>query len=258
MEKFILKEYIENVLVLKLNRPEALNSLNTDLLSQLGEAVDEAANDDNVNVIIITGQGKAFVAGADIAQMSVLNASEGKEFGKFGASIFRKLEEMPKAVIAAVNGFALGGGCELAMACDIRIASEKAKFGQPEVGLGITPGFSGTQRMSRLVGPGKAKELIFTGNIINAQVAKEIGLVNHITEPEKLMETALEMAKKISSNAQLAVAYAKEAIERGSQTDISTAIEIEASLFGLCFSTEDQKEGMAAFLEKRKPVFIKK
>lgn len=258
MEKFVLKEYVENILILKINRPEALNSLNTDLLRQLGEVIDEAANDDNVNVVIITGEGKAFVAGADIAQMSSLNAVKGKEFGKFGASVFRKLEEMPKAVIAAVNGFALGGGCELAMACDIRIASEKAKFGQPEVGLGITPGFSGTQRMSRLVGPGKAKELIFTGNIVNAQVAKEIGLVNQVTEPEKLMETALEMAKKIASNAQIAVAYSKEAIERGYQADISTAIEIESNLFGLCFSTEDQKEGMSAFLEKRKPAFTKK
>ena len=144
------------------------------------------------------------------------------------------------------------------MACDIRIASEKAKFGQPEVGLGITPGFSGTQRMTRLVGAGKAKELIFTGNIINANEAKEIGLVNQVTEPEKLMETALEMAKKIASNAQLAVAFSKEAIERGQQADMDTAIEIEASLFGLCFATQDQKEGMAAFLEKRKPVFTKK
>lgn len=258
MERYVLKEYVENVLIVKINRPEALNSLNSELLSQLGEVFDEAASDDNVNTVIITGEGKAFVAGADIAQMSVLNAVQGKEFGKFGADVFRKLEEMPKAVIAAVNGFALGGGCELAMACDIRIASEKAKFGQPEVGLGITPGFSGTQRMTRLVGAGKAKELIFTGNIINANEAKEIGLVNQVTEPEKLMETALEMAKKIASNAQLAVAFSKEAIERGQQADMDTAIEIEASLFGLCFATQDQKEGMAAFLEKRKPVFTKK
>lgn len=258
MEKLVLKEYVDNILVVKINRPEALNSLNTELLGELGKVFDEAAKDDNVNVVIITGEGKAFVAGADIAQMSSLNAVKGKEFGQFGASVFRKLEEMPKTIIAAVNGFALGGGCELSMACDIRIASEKAKFGQPEVGLGITPGFSGTQRMSRLVGLGKAKELIFTGNIISAKEAKEIGLVNHVVEPEKLMETALEMAKKIASNAQLAVAYSKEAIERGYQTDISTAIEIEANLFGLCFATEDQKEGMSAFLEKRKPTFTKK
>lgn len=255
MEKFVLKEYADNILTIKVNKPSALNALSNDVLKDIGEAFDEAAADANINVIILTGEGKAFVAGADIAEMSTMNATEGKSFGELGAGIFRKIETMPKAVIAAVNGFALGGGCELAMACDIRIASEKAKFGQPEVGLGITPGFSGTQRMSRLVGLGKAKELIFTGNIINAKEAKEIGLVNEVVEPERLMDVAMEMAKKIASNAQLAVKYSKEAIDRGYQTDISTAIDIEANLFGLCFATEDQKEGMSAFLEKRKAEF---
>ncbi|MGB5822979.1 MAG: enoyl-CoA hydratase-related protein [Proteocatella sp.] len=258
MEKFVLKEYVENVLIIKVNKPSALNALSNDVLSDIGEAFDEAAADENINVIILTGEGKAFVAGADIAEMSTMNATEGKAFGEHGAGVFRKIETMPKAVIAAVNGFALGGGCELAMACDIRIASEKAKFGQPEVGLGITPGFSGTQRMSRLVGLGKAKELIFTGNIINAKEAKEIGLVNAVVEPDKLMDVAMEMAKKIASNAQIAVKYSKEAIDKGYQTDISTAIDIEANLFGLCFATEDQKEGMAAFLEKRKAEFKSK
>ena len=197
MSDFILKEYVENVLIIKINNPSALNALNSKVLSEIGEAFDEASKDSNVNAIILTGEGKAFVAGADIAEMSTLNAEQGKLFGEHGAGVFRKIETTPKAVIAAVNGFALGGGCELAMACDIRIASEKAKFGQPEVTLGITPGFSGTQRLSRLVGLGKAKELIFTGNIVGAKEAKEIGLVNEVVEPEKLMETALEMAKKL-------------------------------------------------------------
>ncbi len=258
MAKFILKEYVENVLIIKINNPGALNALNSEVLSEIGEAFDEASKDNNVNAIILTGEGKAFVAGADISEMSTLNAEQGKIFGEHGAGVFRKIETTPKAVIAAVNGFALGGGCELAMACDIRIASEKAKFGQPEVTLGITPGFSGTQRLSRLVGLGKAKELIFTGNIIGAKEAKEIGLVNEVVEPEKLMEIALEMAKKIASNAQIAVRYSKEAIDRGYQTDINSAIDIEANLFGLCFATEDQKEGMKAFLEKRKAEFKSK
>lgn len=258
MAKFILKEYVENVLIIKINNPGALNALNSEVLSEIGEAFDEASKDNNVNAIILTGEGKAFVAGADISEMSTLNAEHGKIFGEHGAGVFRKIETTPKAVIVAVNGFALGGGCELAMACDIRIASEKAKFGQPEVTLGITPGFSGTQRLSRLVGLGKAKELIFTGNIIGAKEAKEIGLVNEVVEPEKLMEIALEMAKKIASNAQIAVRYSKEAIDRGYQTDINSAIDIEANLFGLCFATEDQKEGMKAFLEKRKAEFKSK
>lgn len=258
MSKFILKEYVENVLIIKINNPGALNALNSEVLTEIGEAFDEASKDDNVNAIILTGEGKAFVAGADISEMSTLNAEQGKLFGEHGAGVFRKIEVMPKAVIAAVNGFALGGGCELAMACDIRIASEKAKFGQPEVTLGITPGFSGTQRLSRLVGLGKAKELIFTGNIISAKEAKEIGLVNEVVEPDRLMEVALEMVKKIASNAQIAVRYSKEAIDRGYQTDITTAIDIEANLFGLCFATEDQKEGMKAFLEKRKAEFKSK
>ncbi len=258
MLKFVLKEYVENVLIIKINNPGALNALNSEVLSEIGEAFDEASKDSNVNAIILTGEGKAFVAGADISEMSTLNAEQGKAFGEHGAGVFRKIETTPKAVIAAVNGFALGGGCELAMACDIRLASEKAKFGQPEVTLGITPGFSGTQRLSRLVGLGKAKELIFTGNIIGAKEAKEIGLVNEVVEPEKLMEVALEMAKKIASNAQIAVRYSKEAIDRGYQTDINSAIDIEANLFGLCFATEDQKEGMKAFLEKRKAEFKSK
>ena len=252
MERYVLKEYVENVLIVKINRPEALNSLNSELLSQLGEVFDEAASDDNVNAVIITGEGKAFVAGADIAQMSVLNAVQGKEFGKFGADVFRKLEEMPKAVIAAVNGFALGGGCELAMACDIRIASEKAKFGQPEVGLGITPGFGGTQRLARLVGPGMAKQMIYTARNIKADEAYRIGLVNAVYPQEELMPAAKKMAAGIAKNAPIAVRHCKQAINEGLEKGMDEAIVVEEKLFGGCFESYDQKEGMAAFLEKRK------
>ncbi|GAB6107375.1 hypothetical protein JCM19376_13310 [Fusibacter bizertensis] len=187
--------------------------------------------------------------------MKEMNAHEGRAFGQFGMHVFRKIELLEKPVIAAINGFALGGGCELAMCCDIRIASEKAKFGQPEVGLGITPGFAGTQRLARLVGTGKAKELIFTAYIITAEQALQIGLVNLVVTNDALMKSALTMAEKISSNAQLAVRYAKSAINRGSETDLETAMVIEQDLFGLCFATHDQKEGMTAFVEKRTPNF---
>ncbi len=206
-------------------------------------------------VIVLTGAGKAFVAGADISEMSPLSAAEGYAFGKLGMDVFMQVERNSKPVIAAVNGFALGGGCELSLSCDIRLASTKAKFGQPEVGLGITPGFGGTQRLIRAVGPGMAKELIYTANIINAEEALRIGLVNHIYEPEELLDQAIKLAKTIASKAKLAVKYAKSAINNGIQADIETGMEIERTSFGLCFATEDQKEGMKAFLEKRNPEF---
>ena len=218
----------------------------------------ELENDSSISVIILTGEGKAFVAGADITEMSSMDAAEGKAFGEKGAKVFRKIELLSKPVIAAVNGYALGGGCELAMCCDIRIASAKAKFGQPEVGLGITPGFSGTQRLPRLVGMGKAKELIFTAEAINADEACRIGLVNSVAEPEELMNTAVAMAEKIAGKAPAAVKYSKESINRGMQCSMDEAINIEANLFGLCFATEDQKEGMKAFMEKRKAKFNNK
>ena len=218
----------------------------------------ELENDSSISVIILTGEGKAFVAGADITEMSSMDAAEGKAFGEKGAKVFRKIELLSKPVIAAVNGYALGGGCELAMCCDIRIASAKAKFGQPEVGLGITPGFSGTQRLPRLVGMGKAKELIFTAEVINADEACRIGLVNSVAEPEELMNTAVAMAEKIAGKAPVAVKYSKESINRGMQCSMDEAINIEANLFGLCFATEDQKEGMKAFMEKRKAKFNNK
>lgn len=251
----LIVERQDGIGVIRINHPDALNALDTLVLSELGKAFDAFAADESVEVVVLTGEGRAFVAGADIAEMSAMTAQEGKAFGRLGADVFRKIEMMPQPVIAAVNGFALGGGCELAMACDIRIASSKAKFGQPEVGLGITPGFSGTQRLPRLVGLGKAKELIYTAAVIPADEACRIGLVNRVVEPGALMDEALALAAAIASKARLAVRYAKEAINWGIETDIETGIDMETSLFGLCFATHDQKEGMAAFLQKRKPDF---
>ncbi|MCT4607215.1 MAG: short-chain-enoyl-CoA hydratase [Marinisporobacter sp.] len=253
--EFIQMEQNERIAVLKLNRPKALNALNSAVLKEIECAIDHLDTDANVDVIIITGEGKAFVAGADITEMKDLGAEEGRLFGNLGQRVFRKIEKMEKPVIAAVNGFALGGGCELAMCCDMRIASEKAKFGQPEVGLGIIPGFSGTQRLPRIVGTAKAKELIFTGDIIKAEEAERIGLVNKVVAPEELMGATMDLAKRITKNAQKAVRYSNLAINRGFETDIETGIEIEGSLFGLCFATKDQKEGMTAFVEKRKAEF---
>lgn len=244
-----------NIGILSINRPDALNALNSSVLEELIQAIDMANKDEEVHVLILTGEGRAFVAGADIGEMKDMSPTDARKFAETGIDLFRKIELMEKPVIAAVNGFALGGGCELAMSCDIRIASEKAKFGQPEVGLGITPGFAGTQRLGRLVGIGRAKELIYTSDIIDADEAYRIGLVNKVVAPEELMGKAMEMAEKIASKSQLAVRYAKTAINRGMETDLDTAMAIEKDLFGLCFATEDQKEGMAAFLEKRKPNF---
>lgn len=255
MEKLITLQKEDRIALITINRPEALNALNTAVLRELDKTFDEIARDEEVDVVILTGEGRSFVAGADIAEMCAKTASEGKHFGQLGAAVFRKIELLDRPVIAAVNGFALGGGCELAMACDIRIASTKAKFGQPEVGLGITPGFSGTQRLSRLVGLGKAKELIYTAAVIHAEEACRIGLVNKVVEPEALMDECMAMARTIATKAPLAVRYAKEAINRGIETDIETGIALEADLFGLCFATADQKEGMEAFLQKRKADF---
>lgn len=255
MFEFIKQTKANGVMTITLDNPKTLNALDDQLLRELDRAIDVAKEDAEVRVVIITGSGKSFVAGADIKAMSTMDAEQAKVFGSMGARLFRKIEVLEKPVIAAVNGFALGGGCELSMACDIRIASKKAKFGQPEVGLGITPGFSGTQRLPRIVGIGKAKELIFTGNIIGGEEAYRIGLVDQLAEPEELMDKAREMAQKIASNGKVAVALSKEAINSGLQADINTAIDMEVSLFALCFSTEDQKEGMSAFLEKRSPKF---
>jgi enoyl-CoA hydratase len=249
--KNLLLETSEGICTIKINNPQSLNALNDEVLKELSAAFDLASDDRDVSIIVLTGEGKAFVAGADIAHMSRLGVEEAKKFAEEGSKLFRKIEMLDKVVIAAVNGYALGGGCELAMACDIRIASEKAKFGQPEVGLGITPGFSGTQRLPRLVGLGRAKELIFTGGHIGAEEAYRIGLVNKVVNKDSLMEETYALAKKIISNSKTAVKYAKEAMNRGIETDIETGIALEADLFGLCFAHRDQKEGMTAFLEKR-------
>jgi enoyl-CoA hydratase len=245
----------DNVAILKFNRPQVMNALNSEVLQELEEKLETIKRDEEIYAAIITGNGKAFVAGADISEMIHKTPDEARKFAELGLKVFRKIELMEKPIIAAVNGFALGGGCELAMSCDIRIASEKAKFGQPEVGLGITPGFAGTQRLSRLVGMAKAKELIFTADLIKAEEAERIGLVNKVVKEEELMPEALNMANKIISKAQLAVRYAKTSINRGNETDIETGMEMEKQLFALCFASKDQKEGMSAFLEKRKANF---
>ena len=248
---FVKVEQQGHVAVMTIDRPEALNALTAAVLSDLSAALDEVAANDEVYVAVLTGAGRSFVAGADIGEMSKLTAVEGKDWGNSGNDVFLKVENLKKPIIAAVNGFALGGGCELAMACDIRLASEKAKFGQPECGLGITPGFGGTQRLARIVGTGRAMELILTCKVIPAAAAERIGLVNAVYPPEELMGKAMEMANAIAAQAQVAVRESKRCIRKGIQTDINTGLAFEAEAFGMCFSTEDQKEGMAAFLEKR-------
>ena len=248
---------VENgIATITINRPKALNALNLDTVTELKDAIEKIAVDKAVKVVVITGAGeKSFVAGADIKEMATKTPAEGHEWGQFGQNVFTEIENMPQPVIAAINGFCLGGGCELSCACDIRYAAENAKFGQPEVGLGITPGFGGTQRLTRVVGRGQAKELIYTGGMIGAEEAKAIGLVNKVVPQEELMPTVLKLAGKIAKNAPVAVQLSKAAINRGINCDVVTGIAYEAEVFGLCFSTNDQKEGMAAFVEKRKPTF---
>ena len=254
---FVTLEQKGSVGVITMNRPEALNALNDQVLRDLDAVLDQVEENEEILVAVITGAGRSFVAGADIGQMSTLTAAEGKKFGALGNRVFLKLENLSKPTIAAVNGFALGGGCELSMACDIRVASEKAKFGQPEVGLGITPGFGGTQRLPRIVGAANAMELILTAKTINAAQAKEIGLVSHVYAPEELMDKALELANAIAANAQVAVRQSKAAIRRGLQTDMTTGAAYESEAFGLCFATEDQKDAMKAFLNKEKVTAFK-
>lgn len=256
--KNIVLQKEDKIAVLTISRPKALNALNSETLKELDLAIDEIANDDKIYAVIITGAGKAFVAGADITEMKDLDVMGGRRFGNLGNKVFRKLETLEKPVIAAVNGFALGGGCELSMACDIRIASVKAKFGQPEVGLGITPGFGGTQRLSRLVGLGMAKELIYTAKIINAEEALRIGLVNKVVALEDLLVEAKALANTIAGQAPIAVSLCKAAINKGMQLDIDSALSYESEIFGECFSTEDQISGMTAFIEKTEKSFKNK
>lgn len=255
--EFIKLDVEEKIAVLTINRPKALNALNSQVLDELNETLD-GIDTNEVRALIITGEGeKSFVAGADIGEMSSLTKAEGEAFGKKGNDVFRKIEALPIPVIAAVNGFALGGGCEISMSCDIRICSENALFGQPEVGLGITPGFGGTQRLARLVGMGMAKELIYTARNIKADEALRIGLVNAIYPAEELMNAAKKMASRIAMNAPIAVRNCKKAINDGMQVNIDDALVIEEKLFGDCFETEDQKAGMGNFLEKDKEKKLK-
>ena len=250
--EFVTYEQEGFVGVVTINRPKALNALNSGVLEEL-EATFDQVDLETTRVIILTGAGtKSFVAGADIAEMSTLTKEEGESFGKKGNDVFRKIETFPLPVIAAVNGFALGGGCEISMSCDIRICSENAVFGQPEVGLGITPGFGGTQRLARIIGVGKAKEMIYSASNIKAEEAYRIGLVNAVYSQEELMDMAKKLANKIARNAPIAVRACKSAMNEGLDVDMDKAIVVEEKAFGSCFETEDQVEGMKAFLEKRK------
>ena len=254
----VIYEVKENIAIITMNRPKALNALNPALLNDFNEALTIAEKDDDVRVIIVTGAGRAFVAGADISLMVNMYAKEGMAYLELGQGIYRHIEKIKKPVIAAINGFALGGGCELSMACDLRIASTKAVFALPEVGLGIMPGYGGTQRMARLIGDAKAKEMIFTAQQIKADEAYRIGLLNKVVEPEELMDAAMDMARIIASKAPIAVALAKESVNRGRQVDIDSAMSLECMYATMLFSTEDLHEGMRAFLEKRPAVFQNK
>lgn len=237
--------------IVTINRPKALNALNSEVLNDL-EAVFDGIDQETVRCVVLTGAGdKSFVAGADIGEMSTLTKAEGEAFGKKGNDVFRKIETFPLPVIAAINGFALGGGNELAMSCDFRICSENAVFGQPEVGLGITPGFGGTQRLARLVGAGYAKQMIYTARNIKADEALRIGLVNQVVPFEELMPTAEKLASIIAGNAPIAVRNCKKAVNDGIEVDTDNALVVEEKLFGDCFETEDQREGMANFLRKK-------
>lgn len=255
MYQTICYEQQDNIVLLTINRPEALNALNSTVIGELEQAVSQVEQDETVGALILTGSGRSFVAGADIGEQQPLDIAAGRKWGQRGSALMRCIEKLEIPTIAAVNGFALGGGCELAMSCDIILASERAKFGQPEVGLGITPGFSGTQRLPRRVGVAKAKELIFSGKMIKADEAQRIGLVNAVYAPEELLQGAMEMARSFTKNAPIAVKYAKACIDRGVQMDIDDGIAVENELFAMCFATADQKEGMTAFLEKRPAVF---
>ncbi|MBQ1893916.1 MAG: enoyl-CoA hydratase/isomerase family protein [Clostridia bacterium] len=239
-----------HVAVMTISRPEALNALDSSVLGDIAAAAEKVRNDEDIRVLVVTGEGKAFVAGADIGEMKSLNADEGRAFGLKGQAALTAIEELPIPVIAAVNGFALGGGCELSLCADIRIASEKAKFGQPEVGLGITPGFGGTQRLPRVIGLSKAMELILTGRMIKADEALSIGLVDKVVPPEALMDEALALANVIAANAPVAVRNSKAAIRRFTGASLRADLEKEAELFGACFATHDQKMAMEAFVTK--------
>jgi len=252
----LLYEVKDHIARITFNRPNVLNALNRKTIEELGECLMAARLDDSVRVVILTGSGeKAFIAGADINELALRTPIDGKDFSLFGQEIIHRLETLGKPSIAAINGFALGGGCELALACTMRIASRNAKLGQPEVKLGILPGYGGSQRLPRLCGKGLAHELILTGEMITAEEALRIGLVNRVVESADLLSTAESIAKKIIANAPLAVKYAMEAIERGMEMPLEEGLFLEATLFGLCCATEDMREGTRAFIEKRPAKF---
>ena len=255
-ENVLLEQPEAGIYLLTVNRPKALNALNSRTLDEIGAAAAAAGADPDARVLLLTGAGdRAFVAGADISEMRDYTALEGKIFSQRGMRAFRALETLPIPTIAVVNGFCLGGGCELAMSCDWILASDTARFGQPEVNLGVTPGFGGTQRLTRLVGRAVAMELIATGRQIKVEEAKALGLVNHVFPADSLMDEALKQARDIAAKGAIAVRLAKEAIQRGQDLDLDNACLLESEVFGLCFSTDDLKEGMSAFLEKRAAVF---
>ena len=247
----IAVEIADRVATITVNRPDKLNALNDRVIAELGEAIDQVVGDSAVGGIILTGAGRAFVAGADIAELEKHGAVSAKRLAQTGQDVFRRFETSPKPVVAAVNGFALGGGCELAMACHIRIASEFAKFGQPEVKLGLIPGYGGTQRLPRLVGRGRALQLLLTGEMIDANEAYRIGLVNRVVPAADLLPSANEMMRAILANAPVAIANVIEVVNRGYDATLEDAMTLEATAFGLLAATDDKREGTRAFLEKR-------
>ena len=256
MTKQLVVEIREQIATLTINRPEILNALSEELFAELMTTLDALECNKDVAVCILTGAGeKAFVAGGDIRAMAHVSPQWARNFALLAQTVFNRIESFPKPVIAAINGYALGGGCELAMACDIRIAAETARFGQPEVKLGIIPGFAGTQRLARLVGKGRAKEIVLTGEMFDADEAYRIGLVNKVTPATELMSAARDMALIIATRSRTAVRFAKEAIDNGLEMDVARAGTYEADLFALCFASDDRREGMLAFLEKRPATF---
>ena len=255
-ENLILEQLEEGIYCLTLNRPKVLNALNAQTIADMGQALNIIDADKSARVLLITGSGeKSFVAGADIAQMQSLTALQAKSFSEQALATFRRIEMLDIPVIALVNGFALGGGCELAMSCDFIFASENAKFGQPEVGLGVTAGFGGTQRLPRLVGRAMAMEMLVSGRMLDAQEALQRGLVNHVYAQPELLEQGLKMAHKIAKNGPVAVRLTKELVQRGQDLDLENACAMESDLFALCFASDEQNEGMSAFVEKRPASF---
>jgi enoyl-CoA hydratase len=256
--QYIIVERKEDIACITINREEVLNALNGEVIVELDAAFHELHNDDEIKCIILTGKGRAFVAGADISLLNTFDGQQGRKLARLGQAMMNYVESMDKPVIAAINGFAIGGGCELAMCCDIRVASQNAKFGQPEVNLGIIPGYGGSQRLTRLVGKGMAKYLCLTGDQITADEAKEIGLVEKVVPIEDLMNESFKIAKKIASKAPIAAGLIKLAINASEDVPLNLGIAYEAELYNTAFKTEDREEGLSAFLEKRKPVFKNK